>query len=171
MKTIAVQPLAPKTHAAQAPRLRPSLWQVAAHTTLLVMVLANLLPFVWMVLGSFKTYPDLANNPGLPNPWTTANYVEILSRANFAQALVNSVFVAAPRVLLACLTSAAVGYVFAKYRFVGRDILFTLLLSTTMVPFVVVLVPLYVTLADLGLVNNLGALIVVAIFSTVGTFI
>lgn len=147
------------------------LGQFAAHTVLIVLVSANVLPFVWMALGSFKTYPDLANNPFLPNLWTLANYTEILGRANFAQAFFNSVLVAAPRVVLGCLTSAAVGYVFAKYRFPGRELLFTLLLSTTMVPFVVVLIPLYVTLADLRLVNNLTALIVIAIFSTIGTFI
>lgn len=147
------------------------LGQLAAHVVLIGMVVANLLPFVWMALGSFKTYPDLANNPFLPNPWTLSNYNEIVSRANFAQAFFNSVLVAAPRVVLACLTSAAVGYVFAKYRFPGRELLFTLLLSTTMVPFVVVLIPLYVTLADLRLVNSLAALVVIAIFSTIGTFI
>jgi multiple sugar transport system permease protein len=131
------------------------LGQLAAHGILLGMVVANLLPFVWMGLGS----------------WTLTNYNEIISRANFAQAFFNSVLVAAPRVVLACLTSAAVGYVFAKYRFPARELLFTLLLSTTMVPFVVVLIPLYVTLADLRLVNNLAALVVIAIFSTVGAFI
>jgi ABC-type glycerol-3-phosphate transport system permease component len=136
-----------------------------------VLVVANVMPFVWMALGSFKTYDDLARNPWLPRPWTLANYREILERGGFVQGFINSVLVVIPRVTLICFTSVGVGYVFAKYRFPGRDLLFTLLLSTMMVPFVVVLIPLYVTLADFGLINKLGALIVVAIYSTVGTFI
>ncbi len=157
--------------AVSASRRLPGIGQIAAHSVLILLVIADILPFVWMALGSFKTYRDLANNPGLPNPWTLANYYEIVTRANFAQAFLNSVLVATPRVFLACFTSAAVAYVFAKYRFPGRDLLFTLLLSTMMVPFVVTLVPLYVTLADLRLVNRLSALVVIAVFSTIGTFI
>jgi multiple sugar transport system permease protein len=171
MKTIVAPKVATGQQAIRVRWRLTGLGQVAAHTLLILVVSANVLPFVWMALGSFKTYPDLANNPGWPRPWTWANYAEIVSRANFVQAFLNSVLVAVPRVLLACLTSAAVGYVFAKYRFPGRDLLFTLLLSTMMVPFVVVLIPLYVTLAELRLVNNLSALVIVAVYSTIGTFI
>jgi len=153
------------------PHLRLNLGQIAAHTVLIVVVISNLLPFVWMAFGSFKTYRDLTNNPWWPKPWTWDNYVKIMTRQNFGQAFLNSTLVAVPRVLLACFTSAAVAYVFAKYRFPGRDLLFTLLLSTMMVPFVVSLIPLYVTLADLKLINKLSSLIIVAIFSTIGTFI
>lgn len=151
-------------------RLPLGLGQVAAHGFLIAIVLVDLLPLVWMALGSFKQYGDLVHNFAFPNPWTLANYVELVSRVNFLQAFRNSVLVAVPIVFLACFTSAAVGYVFAKYRFPGRDLLFTLLLSTMMVPFVVTLVPLYVTLADLGLINKLGALIILGVFSTIGTF-
>ena len=153
------------------PHLRLNLGQIAAHTVLIVVVIANLLPFVWMALGSFKTYGDLTNNPWWPNPWTIENYNKLPARQNFAQAFLNSIMVTVPRVLLACFTSVAVAYVFAKYRFPGRDLLFTLLLSTIMVPFVVSLIPLYVTLSDLKMINKLSSLIAIAIFSTTGTFI
>ena len=153
-------------------RLRlPGVGQIAAHGVLVSVAIADLLPFVWMVLGSFKTYVDLTNNPGWPAPWTWANYDEILSRTNFVQAFLNSVIVVLPRVLFGGLTSAAMGYVFAKYRFPGRDLLFTVLISTMMVPFVVILVPLYVTLADLGLVNNLYGLIIFGAYNTFGVFL
>jgi multiple sugar transport system permease protein len=149
----------------------PPLTTVVAHAVLIVLVLANTLPFLWMALGSFKTYPDLVQNPWWPKPWTWGNYAEIFTRANFARALLNSILVAVPRVLSACITSAAVGYVFAKYRFPGRDLLFLGLISTIMVPYVVTLIPLYVTLADFRLVNKLSALVVIALYSTTGTFI
>ena len=152
-------------------RRLPDVWQLMAHLILLVLTVAALAPFVWMVLGSFKTYPDLAQNYGLPRPWTIGNYREILSRANFARAFANSVAVAVPQVLTVCLTSAVIGYIFAKYRFPGRDLLFTMMLGTLMVPFAVTLVPLYVTLVDLKLVNKLPALVIVSVFSSFGTFL
>ena len=68
------------------------------------------------------------------------------------------------------LTSAA-AYVFAKYRFWGKEQLFIVILSTMMVPFAVVLVPLYVTIADIGLSNKLGGVIVPVLFSTFGIFL
>ncbi|MHB0859441.1 MAG: carbohydrate ABC transporter permease [Anaerolineae bacterium] len=145
--------------------------QAIAHAVLLTVALASILPFVWMVLGSFKTYRDLAANPWLPRPWIVGNYVEILKRADFAKATLNSVFVAVPRVVSGCLTSAGVAYAFAKYRFPGRDLLFTILLSTMMVPFTVTLVPLYVTLANLQLVNNLTGLIIFGFYNTFGIFL
>lgn len=154
------------------PRWRlPGLGVMVAHGTLLVVSLAALLPFIWLFLGSFKTYADLATNPWWPRPWTLDNYREIVTRAGFPQAFLNSVLVVVPCVFQVCFTSVAVGYVFAKYRFPGRDLLFTLLLSTMMVPFAVVMVPLYLTLKDLGMINKLGSLIIISVFSTFGTFL
>ncbi|MDI7278166.1 MAG: carbohydrate ABC transporter permease [Anaerolineae bacterium] len=157
---------------ARRPRSRlPGLGVAAAHALLLVASLAAVLPFIWLFLGSFKAYADLAANPWWPRPWVLDNYQQIVTRAGFPQAFLNSLLVVGPCVFQVCFTSAAVGYVFAKYRFPGRDLLFTGLLSTMMVPFAVVMVPLYLTLKDLGLINKLGALIVISVFSTFGTFL
>ncbi|MCL5997237.1 MAG: carbohydrate ABC transporter permease [Chloroflexi bacterium] len=160
-----------QTRSLPARKPRIDFGQTVAHGVLILFSLAAVMPFVWMFLGSFKTYTDLASNSGLPNPWIWDNYVTIMSRASFPQAFLNSVLVAVPRVVLGCFTSVAVAYVFAKYKFPGQNVLFTLLLSTMMVPFVVVLIPLYITLSDLGMVNQLTSLIIIAVFSTFGTFL
>ena len=68
------------------------------------------------------------------------------------------------------ITSSALGYVFAKYRFPGRDLLFLLLVSTLMIPFMVILVPLYITVADAGLVNNQAGVIIVSLWTSLGIF-
>lgn len=151
-------------------RVRPA--QVAIHLVLLGMALLVLLPFVWMVLGSFKTYPDLINRPSrLPAPWTLANYLEIFGVGGFASAFANSFFVAASRTILACVTSVVLGYVFAKYRFWGKNVLFVVLLSTMLIPFPAIMVALYLQLSRLGLLNHLSGLVSVAVFSTFGTFL
>ena len=142
------------------------------HAILVAGVVVVLVPFIWMVLGSFKTYPNLVNRPNqLPSPWTLASYYEIFSLANFGPAFVNSVVVAVARTLLACVTSLVVGYVFAKYRFWGREFLFAALLCTMLIPFPAIMVALYLRLASLDLLNTLWALILVAVFSTFGIFL
>jgi multiple sugar transport system permease protein len=155
---------------ARTSRLRLGPAQLVAHGFLIVVTITILMPFVWLVLGSFKTYADLTSNQGLPRPWTLANYYEIFSRTNIALAILNSVIVSVGRVIFVCITSVTVGYVFAKYRFPGRELLFGILLSTLMVPFAVILVPLYVTLSELKLLNSLTGLIAVSIYSTFGIF-
>lgn len=162
------EPAAVKLQRGSGFRLRPS--QLAAHAFLLVLTVSILLPFIWLVLASFKTYADLTSNHGLPNPWTLANYVEIFSRTNIALSILNSVIVSAGRVILVCVTSVMVGFVFAKYRFPGREFVFAVLLSTLMVPFAVILIPLYVTLSELRLLNSLTGLIAVSVYSTFGIF-
>jgi len=124
-----------------------------------------------MALGSFKTYHDMLLPRLLPGTWTLDNYREIVTRIGFGTAFRNSAFVAAPSTLAVLATSAAAGYVFAKYRFWGKEVLFAVLLSTMMVPFTVVVVPLFITMADLGLVNDLRGVIVTGLCSTFGIFL
>ena len=118
-----------------------------------------------MFFGSFKSYVELTRGSSLwPKVWTLANYKAIVFGVNFPRAFLNSVLGTATRTLSALISSAAVGYVFIKRRFSGKDLSFTLLLSTMMVP-------LYITVSDLHLVNKLGGIIVTAIYSTFGTFL
>jgi multiple sugar transport system permease protein len=123
-----------------------------------------------MFLGSFKTYTDLTSGGFWPNPWTFENYRELVTRVNFPAAFANSVIVATVNTAAVLMTSSAAAYVFAKYRFWGKNQLFTAILSTMMVPFAVVLVPLYVTISNLSLANKLGGIVVTGLFSTFGIF-
>jgi len=156
----------------QKSRRRLSLGQLARHAFLLGIVAIVVLPFVWMALGSFKTYGDLINRPGLPpEPFTMANYEEVFAQAGFASALANSLFVAVGRVIFACATSVILGYIFAKYRFFGRETIFLLLLSTMLIPFAAILVPLYLTMSKLQLLDSVSGLVVISLFSTFGVFL
>jgi ABC-type glycerol-3-phosphate transport system permease component len=146
--------------------------QILIHALLIGMTLVVLLPFLWMLLGSFKTYDDLINRPSLPpSPATLANYKEIFQQANFGGAFINSAIVAVARVILACGTSVVLGYIFAKYQFRGKGLVFIVLLSTMLIPFPAILVPLYLTLSEFDLLNQISGLIVISVFSTFGTFL
>lgn len=173
---MAIHSVNAQTHGltAESPRVRQRAFRIAvpqvfAHAVLVAVAVAVLVPFVWMVLGSFKTYPDLLSRPNdLPSPWTLANYVEIFSIARLDIAFVNSVIVSVVRTVATCLTSLVLGYVFAKYRFPGKGLLFGLILSTMMIPFPSIMVALYLKLSDFDLLDTLSGLMLVGLFSTFG---
>lgn len=135
------------------------------------MSVLSIAPFMWMVFASFKSFKELVSSSDLlPHVWTINNYREIINRVNFPTAFANSVIAAVTVTGVTLFTSAALGYVFAKYRFWGKEKLFLLLLSTMMVPFAVVLVPLYLTITSFGLANQLGGIIVTGLWSSFGMF-
>lgn len=145
--------------------------QLATHLLLSAMVVLSLAPFIWMIFASFKNFKELVSSGNLlPQVWTLNNYREIVNRVNFPTAFVNSVLAASLVTTATLLTSAALGYIFAKYRFWGKEKLFLLLLSTMMVPFSVVIVPLYITITSFGLANQLGGIIVTGLWSAFGMF-
>ena len=145
--------------------------QIIAHTVLIGMSMLAIFPFIWMILASFKTFKDLVSSTQLlPQVWTVNNYVEIVSRINFPVAFMNSIIAATTVTAVTLLTSAALGYVFAKYKFWGKEQIFMLLLATMMVPFAVVLVPLYLTITSFGLANHLGGIIITGLWSAFGMF-
>ena len=162
----------PNKSQARRPWITPSgVGQFASHVVLIFIAMLAIVPFIWMFFASFKTFKDLVSNPGmLPQVWTTANYIEIASRVNFGAAFVNSAIAAVTVTGVTLLTSAALGYVFAKYQFWGKEVLFFLFLATMMVPFAVVLVPLYLTITSFGLSNNLGGIIITGLWSSFGMF-
>ena len=136
-----------------------------------MMVVVAIFPFVWMVFASLKPFKELVESRDLlPHTWTLRNFEEILSRVNFIAAFRNSIISAVSVTVVSVFSSSIWGYIFSKYRFPGKEILFIIVLSTMMVPFTVVLVPLYVTIADFGLVDQLGGIIVPGFYTAFGIF-
>jgi len=151
--------------------LKSKLKQGLVHAVLMIGMAAALFPFLWMALGSVKTYKEMLLPRFFPTIWTLDNYREILTRVGFLTAFKNSALVAIPATAMVLFTSAAAGYVFAKYHFWGKEVLFTILLSTMMVPFTVVVIPLFITMNDLGLVNKLTGILITSLCSTFGIFL
>jgi multiple sugar transport system permease protein len=141
------------------------------HVVLFVACFLAVAPFIWSFFGSFKPFKELISSKDiLPHVWTLAHYQEIIDRAGFLSAFWNSLLVST-LVTAACLfTSSTLGYVFAKYQFRGKNLLFGLMISTMFVPFVVLLVPLYITMGNLGLIDNLGGVVIVGLWTSLGVF-
>lgn len=130
-------------------------------------------PFLWMVFSSFKTNADISAQPIqlLPRDWTLAGFREVWSAGGLSRAYANSLLVSAAIVITTLVTSSLGGYVFARLEFPGRQLLFYFILSTTMVPFVTMLIPLYLVMMDLGLLNSYAALWLPAGISSFGIFL
>jgi multiple sugar transport system permease protein len=132
-------------------------------------------PFLWLIFSSFKTGADIVRIPVtlLPEKWTLSAYRMVMdpNRANLPRAYWNSTLVTVGTVITILFTSSLGGFVFARLQFPGRNLLFYLILSTTMVPFLTLLIPLYIVMKQLHLLNTLWGLWVPSIFSSFGIFL
>jgi len=132
-------------------------------------------PFVWLIFSSFKTGADIVRIPVtlLPQEWTLSAYKMVMdpNRANLPRAYMNSIVVTTATVVSVVFTSSLGGFVFARLSFPGKQYLFYFILSTTMVPFLTLLIPLYIVFKELHLLNTLWGLWVPAIFSSFGIFL
>jgi ABC-type glycerol-3-phosphate transport system permease component len=150
-------------------RLRPR--QAGLYLVLAVGIFVALAPLIWAVFGSFKAYKELMESHAfLPRSWTLDAYQYVLNLPGLWYGFRNTVIVTLSVTGVSVATSTMAGYVFAKYQFPGKDLLFLVLLATLMVPFVVILVPLYLTISSWGLSDNLAGVIVTGFFSTFGIF-
>ena len=131
-----------------------------------VLAVVWLLPIVWVVVTSFKVTADIVKLPPewIPWPATLDHYHEVLlgsSRtARIGRAFVNSLVVALGTVVVVLATSAMTAYPLARMRFPGRNLVFTLLIGSLMIPNAVVLVPQYVLVQRLGWLSTYQGLIV-----------
>ncbi|GAA5025705.1 carbohydrate ABC transporter permease [Microbacterium fluvii] len=151
-------------------RTRPRWWLYVLLTLGLV---AMIMPFVWMILGSFKTTAEIRQYPTefLPRDATLDNYTQLFGRLDFATYFTNSVVVAVCVTAGNIVFSSMVGYALAKLDFAGKRLLFGLVLVTLMVPGVVTFVPLFVLTANLGLVNTYPGLILPFLITPLGVFL
>ncbi|WP_404430474.1 carbohydrate ABC transporter permease [Microbacterium lacus] len=145
-----------------------------AVTLALTIALAlTLLPFAWMTLASFKGPAELSIRP--PTWWplqpTLANYTEWLTRLDFPLHFANSLIVAVFVVLGNLVFCSMFGYALAKLQFRGKRALFLLVMGTLMVPGIVTMIPLFVLVANLGLVNTYPALILPFVATPLGVFL
>jgi multiple sugar transport system permease protein len=117
-------------------------------------------PFLWSLTTSLKSSPEAALFPPtlLPQRPTLAAYRTAVLEAPFGRWFFNSALVACAVVAARCTCDTMAGYAFARMRFPGREALFSLVIATLMVPPMVLIIPRFILLHELGLVNTLSAL-------------
>lgn len=146
---------------------RSILWAVLA-----VGALIMVFPFVWTVVTSITPGATLTTTPRLvPENPSLAPYVELFNRVPFAQVILNSVIIAVISTVLQLVTSSMAAYAFARMPFRGRGAVFVLYLATMMIPFQVLIVPLFAEMKTLGLINTYLGAILPTIASAFGVFL
>jgi multiple sugar transport system permease protein len=157
------------------PGISYRLGRLGLYAVLIVLGLIAALPFVWMILASFKTGAELRAIPPTfwPQDATLDNYGTILSDPELPLGLFyrNSLFVAVLNVIATLFTSSLLGYILAKYEFRGRQGLFWFVLATMMIPAQVTMIPGYLILLQLGLLNNLWGLVLPSFIDAFGIFL
>jgi multiple sugar transport system permease protein len=145
----------------------------AMHLLLASFALTTLLPFLWMILASFKPLPEVEHLNPFPTVWQASNYSDVWNSKDisFKYYYFNSLFVAAWVTALQCFTSSLAAFAFARLQWPGRDTVFKLYLATMMIPGVVVMIPNYTLMVWLGMMDSYVGLIVPAAFSAFGTFL
>jgi multiple sugar transport system permease protein len=153
--------------------LRHSIKRAAILALLLAATGIFTLPFLWSLSLSFQPPGDVFRWPIelVPDEFTLENYRRLWTEIPFARWLFNSSGVALAVTLANLFFDALAGYAFARLRFPGRNVLFALLLATLMVPAHVTLVPKFMLLNGLGLVNTYTALVAPAMVQVVGIFL
>lgn len=140
------------------------------HFVLLMVILIMVVPFIYMVVTSFKvTYTAYNFDLSLSN-WTIANYVQILSEGSFFKFFINSTIVSVLGVLLAVTFSVLAGYAFAHLEFKNKQELFFYMILTLIIPSQVTMIPLYIIMRSLNWLNTFYALIL-PIPTAIGVFI
>jgi len=154
-------------------RTRVAIGQASTHLGLAVLALVFAVPFVWMFLSSFKPALEIIRIP--PTFWpekpSFENYETIFTRLKFARYFLNSLIVSASITVIAIFTSSLAGFVFTKFKFPGKELLFVLFIAGLMIPFAIIVLPMYLLVSRMGLQNTFLGLILPLCISPFGIFL
>ncbi|MFP4011539.1 MAG: carbohydrate ABC transporter permease [Spirochaetaceae bacterium] len=148
-------------------------WTALVYILLIVGSAVMFTPVLWIILSSFKGLSEIYRSPPtfLPQEWVFTNYGEAIVEFPFLRYLWNSVFVTASATLLTLVINSMAAFALSKYQFPGRNVIFLLMLATLMVPIRVIMLPVYLMIARLGMANTLWGIIIPPSATPTGVFI
>ncbi len=130
-----------------------------------------LFPYLWMISTSFKLRGTSYNLSLIPEAFSTAAYQTLLSASLLPRWYLNSLIISIASTASVVFFSALAGFVFAKYSFPGREIMFTLILTTIMIPTEMLIIPWYVGIANAGWIDKLTGVLVPNMLTAFGVFV
>ena len=153
---------------------RSTLNKALIHVILILVSITMIVPFAWMVLTSFKTVTESTSvNPFtiFPAHWITSNFNEVIKNMDFIHLYINTLLLIVGRVFFAVITSTIAGYALARLEFPGKTLCFGLVLFQMMVPSQIFIIPQYLMVSKLGMLDTIFALIFPGLVSAFGTFL
>ena len=134
---------------------RKHIKNIPVHIVLVIWALLSVFPLIWMMASSLKEQHEVFNNTSLlPQAWKFVNYVKAWEVGSFGIYFFNSVFYTAVTLVLVLFLASMAAFVFARYRFMGRNLLYLLFIGSLMIPIPGAFIPLYVLLIKLGLADT-----------------
>ncbi|MBX4262464.1 carbohydrate ABC transporter permease [Clostridium estertheticum] len=147
---------------------------ILVHSVLIIGACIMILPFIWMILTSFKSVTESTSmNPFIifPGKWKIQNYIEVIKQNNFLSLYYNTFAMMFVRVVCSVTFSAMAAYAFARLKFPGKNFLFGLVLFQMMVPTQIFIIPQFLMIDKLGMRNTVFALAFPGLVSAFGTFL
>ena len=143
-------------------RIKEKVCEIPVFVVLLVLALLVIIPVIWMTFSAFKPEKEIISWPPtfFPHVLTGQNFVDVQKRINILRYMLNSAIYAGGTTALAVIVNSMAGYAYAFYDFKGKSGLFLLTLATMMVPFQVIMVPLFLVVFKLGMYDSYWGLII-----------
>lgn len=151
----------------------PLLGKIVIHLLLALLAAIVLYPFLAMIFNSFKPQAEILQSPAnfLPHTFSLEAYTDIWGRLPFLLFYKNTVIFAGAVTILSLFFDCLAGYAFARLRFRGRNAMFLIVLSTMMIPFQVIMIPFFIELSKMGLIDTYAGLILPRATSAFGIFL
>jgi multiple sugar transport system permease protein len=140
---------------------------------LVVIAVATMLPLIWMVMASFMPSGEASSVPPpfFPRTVTLDQYISLFTRLHLGRSLLNSTVLAVAVTFISLVVNSMAGYAFAKYRFRGRAPLFKMLIASMVIPAQVTMLPLFLMLNKMGMINTYFGVIIPGMASIFGIFL
>ena len=148
--------------------------KILIHVILIIVSITMIVPFAWMALTAFKTVTESTSvNPFtiFPAKWITSNFNEVINNMDFMKLYLNTFLLIVGRVFFAVITSTIAGYALARLDFPGKTLCFGLVLFQMMVPSQIFIIPQYLMVSKIGMLDTVFALIFPGLVSAFGTFL
>lgn len=147
---------------------------ILVHVIMIIMTIIMLIPFIWMVLTSFKTVAETTQvDPFVifPSQWRTDAFKAIFEKLDFILLYKNTLLLIFWRVVCACVTATMAGYAFGRLNFKGKNLMFSLVLFQMMIPSQIFIIPQYLMLSKINMLNTMFALVFPGLVTAFGTFL
>lgn len=159
----------------ESARTRARVNKAIMYAILVIMSFIMLVPFVWMILTAVKTNQEaISVSPFYIFPhsgWHWENFAKVWKSYNFVILYKNTLLMIFLRVVCACLTATMAGYAFGRLRFPGKSLMFSLVLVQMMIPSQIFIIPQYLMVSKLGLLNTVSGLVFPGIVTAFGTYL
>ena len=153
---------------------KKKLTTILIHVILIIVSITMLVPFIWMILTAFKTVTEATSVDPFtifPKIWRKDAFISVINNMNFLLLYKNTLLLIFFRVVCAVLTATMAGYAFGRLNFKGRDLCFSLVLFQMMVPVQIFIIPQYLMVSKMGMLNTIFALVFPGMVTVFGTFL